>query len=181
MHYRPNHTIIKVKFLSKNSILTKPQQVHEFFTQNFFDNFSREIKVVNSLKVQTRSIFTSNHQNNSTIFLKVEFLDKKLRFRTVWKYKYFSVMECGAFLWNRQPGSLLSTHMPRFWQTGSPFLLPFLDPGEWYYSVILLVGNKATSWHACRHLSSVVLPWFYLKTTTTRLCLLLLLLVSSLF
>ena len=37
-----------VKFLSKNSILTKPQHFHEFFTQNFFDNFSREIKVVNS-------------------------------------------------------------------------------------------------------------------------------------
>ena len=42
------HTIRKVKFLSKNSILTKPQKFHEFFTQFFFDNFSREIKVVNS-------------------------------------------------------------------------------------------------------------------------------------
>ena len=42
------HTIRKVKFLSKNSILTKAQHFHEFFTQNFFDNFSREIKVVNS-------------------------------------------------------------------------------------------------------------------------------------
>ena len=42
------HTIRKVKFLSKNSILTKPQHFHEFFTQSFFDNFSREIKVVNS-------------------------------------------------------------------------------------------------------------------------------------
>ena len=38
----------KVKLLSKNSILTKPQYFHEFFIQNFFDNFSREIKVVNS-------------------------------------------------------------------------------------------------------------------------------------
>ena len=35
------HTIRKVKFLSKNSILTKPQHFHEFFTQIFFDNFSR--------------------------------------------------------------------------------------------------------------------------------------------
>ena len=42
------HTILKFKFLSKNSILTKPQHFHEFFTQIFFDNFSREIKVVNS-------------------------------------------------------------------------------------------------------------------------------------
>ena len=43
-----NHTIRKVKFLSKNSIWTKPQHFNEFFTRNFFDNFSREIKVVNS-------------------------------------------------------------------------------------------------------------------------------------
>ena len=41
------HTIRKVKFLSKNSILTKPQHFHEFFTI-FFNNFSREIKVVNN-------------------------------------------------------------------------------------------------------------------------------------
>ena len=43
-----DHTIQKVKFLSKNSILTKLQHFHEFFNQIFFDNFSREIKVVNS-------------------------------------------------------------------------------------------------------------------------------------
>ena len=43
-----NHTIRKVKFLSKNSILTKPQHFHEFLTQIFFSNFSREIKVVDS-------------------------------------------------------------------------------------------------------------------------------------
>jgi len=41
------HSIRKVK-MSKNSILTRPQHFHKFFTQNFFDNFSREIKVVNS-------------------------------------------------------------------------------------------------------------------------------------
>ena len=38
-----NHTIRKVKFLSTNSILAKPQHFHEFF-----GNFSCEIKVVNS-------------------------------------------------------------------------------------------------------------------------------------
>ena len=42
------HTIQKVKFLSKNSILTKSKLFHEFFIQKFFDNFSRENKVVNS-------------------------------------------------------------------------------------------------------------------------------------
>ena len=47
-YFLNHHTIRKVKFLSKNSILTKPQHFHEFFTPNFLDNFSREIKVVNS-------------------------------------------------------------------------------------------------------------------------------------
>ena len=65
------HTIRKVIFFVQKVNFDKTLQ------------FSREIKVVNSLKVQNRSIFTSNHQNNSTIFLKVEFLDKKLRFRIV--------------------------------------------------------------------------------------------------
>ena len=41
-------TIRKVKFLSKNSVLTQPQHIHEFFNQIFFDNFFREIKVVKS-------------------------------------------------------------------------------------------------------------------------------------
>ena len=50
------HTILKVKLLSKNSILTRTQHFHEFFTQKN-RQFSREIKV--------------------------EFLDKKWRFRTV--------------------------------------------------------------------------------------------------
>ena len=38
------HTILKVRTLSKNPILTK--YFHEFFAQNFFGNFSREIKAV---------------------------------------------------------------------------------------------------------------------------------------
>ena len=46
--FSQKQTFRKVKFLSKNSILTKPQHFHDFFTQIFFDNFSREIKVVNS-------------------------------------------------------------------------------------------------------------------------------------
>ena len=41
------HTIRKVKFLSKNSILTNPN-ILTSFSPNIFDNFSREIKVVNS-------------------------------------------------------------------------------------------------------------------------------------
>ena len=47
LHFLKAHTIRKVKFLSKNSILTKPQHFHEFFTQKKIKNwqFSREIKV----------------------------------------------------------------------------------------------------------------------------------------
>ena len=62
------HIVLKVEFLSKNSILTKPQHFYEFFTQFFFANFSREIKVVNSLNVQNHNIFTSFSPKKSTIF-----------------------------------------------------------------------------------------------------------------
>ena len=82
------HTIRKVKFLSKNSVLTKPLHFHEFFTQIFFDNFSREIKVVDSWNVQYHNIFTSFHPKKRQFSqeIKVEFLDKKWRFWTVWFY-----------------------------------------------------------------------------------------------
>ena len=42
------HTIRKVKFLSKNSIMTKTQHFHEFFIIIFVSNFSLEIRLVNS-------------------------------------------------------------------------------------------------------------------------------------
>ena len=38
------HTIRKVKYLSKNSILTKPQHFHEFFTPKI-DNFHGKSKL----------------------------------------------------------------------------------------------------------------------------------------
>ena len=44
------HTIRKVKFLSKNSILTKPQHFHEFFTPNFFWQFFSWIQSCQQLK-----------------------------------------------------------------------------------------------------------------------------------
>ena len=77
------HTIRKVKFLSKNSILTKNQYFHEFFTQVFFfDNFSHEIKAVNSKKVQNPNIFTSFSLN---FFLSTFLVKTKLS--TAKKYK----------------------------------------------------------------------------------------------
>ena len=75
----------KSQIFVQNSILTKPQHFHELFIQNFFDNFSRKIKVVNSYKVQNHNIFTSFSPKKLTIFTKnkVDFLDKKGRFRKV--------------------------------------------------------------------------------------------------
>ena len=60
----------------------KTQHFHEFFTQIFFDNFSREIKVVNSQKAQNHNIFTSflpKKIDNFSREIKVEFLDKKMK------------------------------------------------------------------------------------------------------
>ena len=92
-----HHTIRKVKFLSKDSILTKPQHFHEFFTQS-----CQQLKSAKSQ--QFHEFFTPK---NRQFFreIKVEFLDKKWRFRTVWfcdfaseaifaKMSHFSVSTC---------------------------------------------------------------------------------------
>ena len=42
------NTLFEKSILSKNSIKAKLQHFHKFFTLNFFDNFSREVNVVNS-------------------------------------------------------------------------------------------------------------------------------------
>ena len=54
-----NNTIkIHQKNWAKISILTKPQHFHEFFTQIFFDNFSREIlPTVHSFKLSAPQVF----------------------------------------------------------------------------------------------------------------------------
>ena len=48
-HYSKSQIFVQI-FKSKLSTTksANPQHFHEFFIQNFFDNFSREIKVVNS-------------------------------------------------------------------------------------------------------------------------------------
>ena len=38
----------EIKVVNNYLKSANPQHFHEFFTQNFFDNFSREVKVVNS-------------------------------------------------------------------------------------------------------------------------------------
>ena len=70
------HTIRKVKFLSKNLILTKPQYFHEFFTQIFFLQFfswNQSCQQIKSPKPQHfHEFFTpkkiDNHRNQSWIF-----------------------------------------------------------------------------------------------------------------
>ena len=72
------HTILKVKFLCKNSILTKPQHFHEFFTQNFLTIFLVKSKLSTAKKSKTttfsRVFYPKNRQFSREI--KVEFLDK---------------------------------------------------------------------------------------------------------
>merc|ERR1712049_56959 len=63
------HTIRKVKFLSKNSILTKPQHFHEFFTQNFFLTiFLVKSKLSTVKKSKTTTFSQVFHPEKSTIF-----------------------------------------------------------------------------------------------------------------
>ena len=82
-----SHTIRKVKFLSKNLFLTKLQHFHEFFTQNFFGPFfswNQSCQQLKSPKPQHfREFFTQKNRQFSWE-IKVEFLNKKWRFWTVW-------------------------------------------------------------------------------------------------
>ena len=73
------HTIRKVKFLSKNSILTKLQHFHEFFIQIFLTIFLVKSKLSTAKKSKNHNIFTSFSPKNLQFSreIKVEFLDKK--------------------------------------------------------------------------------------------------------
>ena len=46
-----------------------PQHVHEFFTQNFFDNFFVKSKLLTAKMSKTEAFSRVFTQNNSTIFL----------------------------------------------------------------------------------------------------------------
>ena len=80
------HTIRKVKFLSKNSILTKPQHFHPIFLDNFLVKSKLSTAKKSKITTFSRVFHPKNRQFSREI--KVEFLDKKWRFRTVcdgWK------------------------------------------------------------------------------------------------
>ena len=55
------------------------------FTQMFFDNFSREIKAKKSKTTTFSRVFHPKNRHFS-MEIKIAFLDKKWRFRTVWLY-----------------------------------------------------------------------------------------------
>ena len=106
------HTMIKVKFLSKNSILTKPQHFHEFFTQIFFDKFLVKSKLLTAKKSKTATFLRVFTQNNSTIFLG----KSKLNFWT--KNEDFEQCDSNRYLrwhWNRDRDGTL--HFGRSWNS----------------------------------------------------------------
>ena len=81
-----HHTIQKVKFLSKNSILTKPQHFREFFTQIFFLTiFLVKSKLSTAKKPKTTS-FSPKKIDKFFGKSMLNFWTKKWRFRTVCPY-----------------------------------------------------------------------------------------------
>merc|ERR1712004_154114 len=63
------HTIRKVKYLSKNSILTKPQHFHEFFTQIFLTIFLVKAKLSTAKKSKTTTFSRVFHPKKIDNFL----------------------------------------------------------------------------------------------------------------
>ena len=65
----PNHTIRQVKFLSNNSILTKTQHFHEFFTQFFLTIFLVKSKLSTAKKSKTTTFSRVFHPKKIDNFL----------------------------------------------------------------------------------------------------------------
>ena len=94
-----SHTIRKVKFLSKNSILTKPQHFHDFFTPIFWQFFSwnQICQQLKSPKPQHFHEFFTPKNRQFSRKIKVAFLDKNWRFLTVWFFRgHSSYINCVA-------------------------------------------------------------------------------------
>ena len=69
MYLVPQHTILKVKLLSKNSILTEPQHFHEFFDQFFFTIFLVKSKLSTAKKSKTTTFSRVFHPKKIDNFL----------------------------------------------------------------------------------------------------------------
>ena len=76
-----DHTIQKVEFLSKNSILTNLQHFHEFLTQFFLTIFLVKSKLSTAIKSKNTTFSRVFHPKNRQFSreIKVEFLDKKMK------------------------------------------------------------------------------------------------------
>ena len=105
--FQPLHTIRKVKFLSKNSILT---ETPTFSPKTFLTIFLVKSKLSTAKKSQTTTFSRVFHPKEFDIFsreIKVEFLDKKWRFRTVWGGKSTK----GIYIYN---GVDMNSNVPGF-------------------------------------------------------------------
>ena len=67
--YCAAHTILKVKFLSKNSILTKSQHFYEFFTQHLLTIFLVKSKLSTAKKCKTTTFSRVFHPKKIDNFL----------------------------------------------------------------------------------------------------------------
>ena len=99
------HTIRKVKFLSKNSILTKTQHFYEFFTHIFWTIFLVKSKLSRAKKSETTTFpWVFHPQKKSTIFSGNQswFFGQKIKIsNSVYAYtlKYFKVIQVYFKFW----------------------------------------------------------------------------------
>ena len=92
------HTIRKVKFLSKNSILTKPKHFHEFFIQISLTIFLVKSKLSTAKKSKTATFSRVFHPKKSTIFFgksKLNFWTKNEDFEQCVKITWFHLVNVG--------------------------------------------------------------------------------------
>ena len=93
------HTIRKVKFLSKYSILTKPQHFHEFFTQIFLTIFLVKSKLSTAKKSKTTTFSRVFHPKFFlTIFLVKAKLSKAKKSPIPQHFRKFFIQKIDNFL-----------------------------------------------------------------------------------
>ena len=136
------HTIRKVKFLSKNSILTKTQHFYEFFTHIFWTIFLVKSKLSRAKKSETTTFPRVFHPQKNPQFsreIKVDFLDKKSRFRTVCMHTLWNISKLFKFISNFED-SIVSCYKTNtieksiFWLVSWKWkwrVVQFFERGSW--------------------------------------------------
>ena len=112
--YFTTNTIQKVKFLSKNSILTKPQHFHEFFTKMFLTIFLVKSKLSTAKKPKTTTfsrVFSPKKINNFLGKSKLNFWTKNEDFEQCVFKNIFLPHNC---IPNIQFSSLVSCHILKY-------------------------------------------------------------------